>query len=319
MSDRAERSSKWGPALAALILGPLAAVPPDAARAQNGPSEGTSGNIAGITVRGEGTASARPNRFEIELSISAASELTADAIVKYRDARRRVLDAFEALKLENVGVEERGLLVGEKGTEFNPYYGGMPQSNSRTRAEVQLSRKLVVRASEIREMDEEVVLQLVGRLLDVAQDAGAQVGSGSPNSFNYYYGYPQQSGGGLVRFVLEGYDELLDRAFEAAIDDARTRAERLAKLGGVELGAVLGVRELSVPGASDASKNPTSPFFMPPPPEDEDENEAPVDRLVSDRFQAIPVRVELQVRFEVIPRRAVDPAPAEADGGAIER
>ena len=318
MSDRADRFPGWRPALAALILAPLATVSPGAARAQTTSTEGTSGNIAGITVNGEGTASARPNRFEIELSISAASELTADAIVKYRDARRRVLEAFEALKLENVGVEERGLLVDRKGVEFNPYYGGMSQPNDRTRAEVQLSRKLVVQASEIREMDEEVVLQLVGRLLDVAQDAGAQVGSGSPNMRNYYYGYPQQGGGGLVRFVLEGYDALLERAYEAAIADARSRAERLAKLGGVELGAVLGVRELSVPGASKDASNPMSPFFMPPP-EDEDEDQEPVDRIVSDRFQTIPVRVELQVRFEVIPRRAVEAAPAEADAGALEQ
>ena len=40
-------------------------------------------------------------------------------------------------------------------------------------------------------MDEEAVLQLVGRLLDVAQDAGAHVGP-SANMNMYYYRYGMQ-------------------------------------------------------------------------------------------------------------------------------
>ena len=47
-------------------------------------------NIDGFAVAGKGTAAAKPNRLEIELEVSAASELTADAIVKYRDAKKRL-------------------------------------------------------------------------------------------------------------------------------------------------------------------------------------------------------------------------------------
>ena len=45
-------------------------------------------NIEGFTVAGKGAVAARPNLLEIDLEVSAASELTADAIVKYRDASR---------------------------------------------------------------------------------------------------------------------------------------------------------------------------------------------------------------------------------------
>ncbi len=117
---------------------------------------------------------------------SASSELTADAIVKYRDAKQRIRDAFAALKLDNVSVEERGLLVDQKGQMQSPYFFDY-QPNTRTKTEVQLTRKLVVKASDIRKMDEEGVLQLVGRLLDVAQDAGGKVGP--QNNMNPYYYY----------------------------------------------------------------------------------------------------------------------------------
>ena len=112
-----------------------------------GPGPGPQANIDGFAVVGKGTAAAKPNRLEIDLEVSAASELTADAIVKYRDAKKRLQDAFAALKMSNVAVEERGLLVDQKGQAFNPYYMDMPPAR-KGKVEVQLTRKLVVSVSE---------------------------------------------------------------------------------------------------------------------------------------------------------------------------
>ena len=97
-------------------------------------------NIEGFTVAGKGQVAAKPDKFEIDLEVSAASELTADAVVKYRDAKRRIHEAFTALKLGNVAVEERGLLVDQKGMMQSPYFFGYEQ-NTRTKTEVQLTRK----------------------------------------------------------------------------------------------------------------------------------------------------------------------------------
>jgi uncharacterized protein YggE len=253
---------------------------------ENPGASGALQNIEGFTVSGKGSVSARPNAVEVELNVSSASELTADAIVKYRDARRRVRDAFTALKLENVAIEERGLLVDEKGM-VNPYYFGW-QQNTRAKTEVQLSRKLVVKASNIRGMDEDALLQLVGKLLDVAQDAGAKVGA--QNEFNPYVYRPFLSGNGLVRFVVDDFEKLQEEAYERAIADARLRAERLAKLSHVELGSIVAVREVAVPGEPSPAQQAQSP------------EELPRKRLESTKFQEIPIRVELLVRFDVHPK-----------------
>jgi uncharacterized protein YggE len=241
-------------------------------------------NIEGFTVTGKGHVAAKPNLVEIDLDISAASELTADAIVKYRDAKRRIHEAFNALKLDNVAVEERGILVDQKGMMFNPYFfGGQP--NPRNKTEVQLSRKLVVKGSNIRTLDEDGVLQLIAKLLDVAQDAGAHVGE--QQEFNpYYYSPYNPNTRGLVRFVLDDFDTLQEEAYEKAIADARGRAERLARLSHVELGPIVAVRELAVPGERMTGSG----------------DEMPRKRLETHRFQEIPVRVELLVRFEVRPK-----------------
>ena len=158
------------------------------------------------------------------------------------------------------------------------------QPNARAKTEVQLSRKLVVTASDIGKMDEEKLLQQVSRLLDVAQDAGAKVGGGGFNPFMYYnYGIGSPAGGGLIRFVLDDFDKLEEEAYEKAIADARSRAERLARLSRVELGPIVAVREVNVPADHAIGSD----------------NEVPRKRVEVAKFQEIPIRVELLVRFEV--------------------
>jgi hypothetical protein len=164
--------------------------------------------------------------------------------------------------------------------------GMMPAANAKT--EVQLTRKLVVKCSNIRGMEEDRLLQLIARVLDVAQDAGARVGKQFDLNRYYYYGGYNQQNEGLIRFVVDDYDTLQEEAYEKAIADARARAERLARLSRIELGPIVAVRESSVP--ADRVAGP--------------EDEGPRKRLEAAKLQDIPVRVELLVRFEVRPNPA---------------
>ena len=281
--------------IAVIVFGAAAmAVAGPPARAQfPGSGGGATPNLEGFTVAGKGAVGARPNRFEIDLEISAASEMTSDVIVKYRDAKRRIQEAFTTLKMGNVTVEERALLVDKKGQAFNPYMMDMPPA-SRGKVEVQLTRKLVINCVNIRELDEEALLQLVAKLLDVAQDAGGKVGGSS--EFNPYYYRMTNTSNGLVRFVLDDFDALQEKAYQAAIADARSRAGRLARLSGVELGPVAGVREILIPGEK-AQTQSFSFYDM----GTTAEEEMPRKRLEATRFQEIPIKVELQVRFATAP------------------
>jgi hypothetical protein len=146
----------------------------------------------------------------------------------------------------------------------------------------------VVKGTDIRNMDEEALLQLTAKLLDVAQDAGARVGGSSDfDPYSFYYDYSRRSEG-LVRFVLDDFEKLQEEAYEKAIADAQSRARRLARLSRVELGSIVAVREIIVPGEMQHQ-----------PGGDEEE---PRKRLVASKFQEIPIRVELLVRFEVHPK-----------------
>ena len=95
----------------------------------------------------------KPNRLEIDLDVSASSEISSDVIIKYRDAKKRLQDAFAALKLANVSIEERALGVDQKGQMMNPYYMDTPPAR-KGKVEVQLKRKLVVSCREILQIRE---------------------------------------------------------------------------------------------------------------------------------------------------------------------
>ena len=289
-------SSRAG-AVVTLAGGLVGACTPAPAWAQAPAPSGTASaaNLDGLTVSGKGVVGGKPNRLEIDLEVTATSEMSADVIVKYRDAKKRLQDAFTTLKMKNVTVEERALAVDQKGQTFNPYMMETPPAR-RSKVEVQLTRKLVVTCDNIREMDEEALLQLVAKLLDVAQDAGARIGSQAEVN-PYFYG-ASPSSNGLVRFILDDFDPLRDRAYEAAVADARTRATRLAKLSGVELGAVAGVREILIPGEKPQNQPISMSFYGSPTPT---EDEPIKKRLESAKFQEIPVRVELQIRFATTP------------------
>ena len=245
--------------IAVIVLGALALAGANRpARAQlPGPGSGASQNLEGFTVAGKGAVGARPNRLEIDLEVSAASEMTSDVIVKYRDAKKRIQEAFTTLKMGNVTVEERALHVDQKGQVFNPYMMDMPPAR-KGKVEVQLTRKLVIHCTNIRDLDEEALLQLVAKLLDVAQDAGAEDRRASDRFQPLLLSdATTTNSNGLVRFILDDFDALQEKAYEAAIADARSRAGRLARLSGVELGPVAGVREVLIPG----EKSPAAQSF----------------------------------------------------------
>ena len=163
------------------------------------------------------------------------------------------------------------------------------------KVEVQLKRKLVVSVSDIRKLDEEALIQLVAKLLDVAQDAGGKIGGGS--DFNPYYYSRFSQGSKLVRFILDDFGALEEKAYGDAVADARAKAARLAKLSGVELGRVVGIRELWVPGEKAQQTAMALYYFGGS--ENANDEEVPRKRLESSKFQEIPVRVELQVRFDL--------------------
>jgi uncharacterized protein YggE len=264
----------------------------------------------GISVYGTGELAVRPNCVEIDMTVSGKAELTGDAVVKYRDAKKRLVDALEKLGLANLSTHERGVSIssGNSAAQQQRIVNGMPQPVGKPQIEV--SSKVLVRLKDVRETPAEDLIQNVGKLIDVAQDAGANIGlTQAEIQMRQRYGMADFSGS-TVQFVVADLGEVRERAYELAVEDARSRATRLAKLNQVKLGSALSVQEIQVAGDSDASKtmNLYAPYVanLLQMGSATEVSEGP--RISSSSLAEIPVQVKLLVRFAIQP---ADPATAQ--------
>ena len=73
----------------------------------------------GITVSEIGAVEAMPDTIELTATIEGNAELAGDAVKKYRDSKRRVVEALNGLKITGMTVAGSGLSV-NSGTPVNP-------------------------------------------------------------------------------------------------------------------------------------------------------------------------------------------------------
>ncbi|HXT57854.1 MAG TPA: SIMPL domain-containing protein [Pirellulales bacterium] len=258
---------------------------------------GAPGADDGVTVSGTGEVPAKPSRVEIDLSAGAAAELTGDAIVKYQDSLRRTLDAFKKMDLKNLKIEERSLSFESTGggAAENAFVqpGAAPKS---VKSQIDITRSLRVVLSEADRLSEAELMETIGKLLDAAQDAGAKVGAGTENALLMRMMGQTASATPVVTFVVEDAAPAREKAYQAAFDQAKARAARLAKLAGRRLGRVESVEEgLEASGKKDEAgmqeRMITAIYGVSSKSNEED------SRLTSQKLADIPVRVTLRVRF----------------------
>jgi uncharacterized protein YggE len=258
------------------------------------PADPTGGATEGITVFGAAQVNARPNLVEIDLRASGTAELTDDALVKFSDAKKRTLEAFDALKLKSLKIVERGVSLGPGNMQemMQAMWQGMPM-NAAKKTKIEISSTLHLELADIKEMPTEEVLKTIGKLLDTAQDSGTAFGPSAAEMQNAYR-YGRQPSTTIVKFVLKDLDTIREQVYEGAVADARARAGRLAKLSGVKLGPVISVQEIQVSG-DETPQRVVQPWETV-----SAEPEARLQpRIESSTLAEIPFRVKLMVRFAI--------------------
>src|SRR5438876_2278701 len=104
------------------------------------------GEENGITVSGTGEVKAKPSAVEIGATLNAEAELTADALVKYRDARKKATAALDALKLSNLVLDTEGVTINQAvdPAQQQRVMQGMPAGPA-TKQKVEVSEKMTLR------------------------------------------------------------------------------------------------------------------------------------------------------------------------------
>ncbi len=232
-----------------------------AAWAQSESAAGGKAANPGISVSGVGTIKGRPDRVRIEVRVQGKAEITDDALVKYRDARRRLIEALDKLKLENLRTNEQAVSIAAAVSQasYQAMMNGMAAQSDGSNP-IEVSGSLQVELAELNELSPEDVLKTVGKVLDTIKDAGGSLGPSSSETMMAMR-YGRMPNGTSVKFVLRDFKRLREQAYEQAVEDARTRGSRLAKLNGVKLGQVVAVQEVHVAGDQPESNVQRTPWY----------------------------------------------------------
>lgn len=162
----------------------------------------------GITVTGIGHVDAVPDEAEFSLGITTKAQSAREALAANSAQMRRLIAALKAAGIADRDIQTQDVSVWPAYDEGAEKSGGYTASNS-----------VSVR---IRQIDR------AGAVLEAASQAGAN----------------QVYGPALTREDREGLEA---KALEQAVENARKRAETLAKAAGVDVGRVMAMSESSEP------------------------------------------------------------------------
>jgi uncharacterized protein YggE len=171
-----------------------------------------------ITVRGSGTVDAKPDTLKMDVGVTLQSDTAKDAQQKVSGVMDKIVAALKA-----AGIDEKDYRTSQYSVDPVMDYGGAKGGTEPPKLTgFQVTNML------------QVTLHQPERAADLLDSL---VSAGANNIYNLYY-----------TFADEG--SLSQQAYNQAVQDAQTKATKLAGLSNMQLGKVLSVTEASanIPG-----------------------------------------------------------------------
>ena len=249
----------------------------------------------GITVAGAGQAKAKPTVVEINATVAGEAELAADAVVKYRDAKKKAIAALLALKIPSLSIESNGYSVGDAADPSQQAAVLQGRGGAAGKQKVQVTEQLRLVLKDADKLNNDALMDTVLKVLDAGRDAGLTIGP--PALSGYAQMIQMQMGGGqgqsLVAFKIADPGAIREEAYRQAMADAKAKAEHLASLAGVKLGRILSVQEGAAPKGQDNNNYLAMIMAMSGMGSSNDQDP------MSTNLSEIPLKVALTVQFEI--------------------
>lgn len=188
-----------------------------------------------IKVTGVGTASASPDFVVLRGSIAGSAESAEKAHDKYLVAREKVTKEFDNRKVDKVSLEFGGERVVDayalQEAGFMDPFGGLEDAAEDM---IAVAESVTIKVQIENDMERMQIAKKIVALVDKARKAGVEFSAYSDLAM-----YDVQLT--MAQFVISDPSELRLQAYEAAVKEARTRAERLAQLAEGKVGKVLAI------------------------------------------------------------------------------
>ena len=202
--------------------------------------------FAGITVTGTGEVAMKPDTLIIRGEFSVNADQAGDALTKYRDGRRRALKMLESLGVQSLTIAGPGPTIsvspgfGDRAANMRQMMG--MDGSIDAEPKVRIHETLTIRIGGISELDP--AADVIAKVLDKAKEAGIKVGTNEDmrEYMGWSFGNPldtRMDQGVPIAYLVSDQAKVEEAAFAKAMEEARRRADMLARLAGRRIGRVL--------------------------------------------------------------------------------
>jgi uncharacterized protein YggE len=203
----------------------LAAVATPAAIATTAPAVAAEAVMPTLTMSGEGSASAAPDQATVTSGVTSEGKSAREAVDANSKAMGALIDALKKAGIQAADLQTSGFSVQPRYAQPKQGSGEAPHIDG-----YEVRNQVTVRVRDLTKL---------GAVLDTAVATGSNQIDG-------------------IAFGLADPAPVLDKAREAAVADARRKAELTAKAAGVKLGRILTIAE---PG-TDNGPRPVMAYAM---------------------------------------------------------
>jgi uncharacterized protein YggE len=194
-----------------------------------------------VTVSGKGKVKVAATSVELLGTIFSDAELAGDALTKFRTQKETAVKAIKKLELPNLGVETSSFAVGpstpidSSSQVLLRARGGTPEP-----PKIVVQESVRIRISGIDKLDRVKLMETMAKIIDAAKESGVTFG---PPPGSNRISITRDEYQGFATFMVDDPQAYREQAEAQAMEDAKVKATRLAKLSGGTLRGVLTIRE----------------------------------------------------------------------------
>ena len=197
-----------------------------------------------ISVLGSATIEVPTDKIELVVKLNGSAKTVADAIENFVEKKQKFIDKLNPMDFPGVEFEFQGQVVGKNGANGGDVFQGMAFPVGGDAAAPELDIPFSVSESVNITLDYDTkkfaeAMNKVSKLIVALEGIEVQVGGGLNQLANIY----GVDSGSLISATVNDRASVEKKAITKAMQDARSKAETLAELAGVELGKIVGIEE----------------------------------------------------------------------------
>ena len=201
-----------------------------------------------ISVFGSASIEVPADKIELVVKLNGSAKTVADAIENFVEKKQKFIDKLNPMDFPGVEFEFQGQVVGKGDANAVMVPQAFPAGGPIQELDVPFGVSESVNITleyDAKKFAE--AMNNVSKLIVALEGIEVQVGGGLSQLANIY----GVDSGSLISAIVNDRAAVEKKAIAKAMQDARSKAETLAELAGVELGKIVGIEEAD--GALDES------------------------------------------------------------------